>query len=38
LQMWAGRWLSPAAMALSGGIILWATIARHYDAACPHCG
>jgi uncharacterized protein len=38
LRGWAGRWLSPTAMALSGGIILWATLARHYGAACPHCG
>jgi len=38
MRGWAGRWLSPVAMALSGGIILWATMARHYGAACPHCG
>jgi sulfite exporter TauE/SafE len=38
LRGWAGRWLSPVAMALSGMVILGTTIARHYGAACPHCG
>ncbi len=38
LGRWAGRWLAPAALALSGVVVLGTTIARHYGAACPHCG
>lgn len=41
LAAWAGRWLAPAALALSGVVILSTTIARHYGmmgAICPHCG
>jgi uncharacterized protein len=38
LATWAGRWLAPGALALSGVVVLGTTIARHYGAACPHCG
>lgn len=41
LAAWAGRWLAPIALALSGVVILGTTIARHYGvmgAICPHCG
>lgn len=38
LAGWAGRWLAPAALAMSGVVVLGTTIARHYGAACPHCG
>jgi sulfite exporter TauE/SafE len=38
LAGWAGRWLAPSALALSGVVVLGTTIARHYGAACPHCG
>lgn len=38
LAGWAGRWLAPLALALSGVVVLGTTIARHYGAACPHCG
>jgi hypothetical protein len=41
LASWAGRWLAPATLALSGVVILGTTIARHYGAMgaiCPHCG
>jgi uncharacterized protein len=38
LQRWAGRWLAPIALGMSGIIILTATIARHMGESCPHCG
>lgn len=38
LAGWAGRWLAPTALALSGLVVLGTTIARHFGAACPHCG
>jgi len=38
LAGWAGRWLAPTTLALSGVVVLGTTIARHYGAACPHCG
>ena len=38
LAGWAGRWLPPIALALSGAVVLGTTIARHYGVACAHCG
>jgi uncharacterized protein len=41
LAGWAGRWLAPTALAMSGVVVLGTTIARHHGlmgAICPHCG
>jgi hypothetical protein len=41
LAAWAGRWLAPGALALSGVVVLGTAVARHYGAMgaiCPHCG
>jgi sulfite exporter TauE/SafE len=41
LAAWAGRWLAPLALGLSGVVVLGTTLARHFGlwgAVCPHCG
>jgi uncharacterized protein len=41
LSSWAGRWLAPLALGLSGVVVLGTTLARHmglWGAVCPHCG
>jgi sulfite exporter TauE/SafE len=38
LAAWAGWWLAPVALALSGVVVLGTTIARHYGTVCHHCG